>query len=129
MKKIPTSDGRTLVRLSRWIKIDHNYNPHKRNVLWSYVRDGSGYGVYSDKFNPANGLFLDFFRWNGRKWAIEQFYSTSGTMGFLAPMMFENEDGKTSSIAGYDSENYFNPILIELDECGERVRVYEEARE
>ena len=42
-------------------------------------------------------------------------------------MMFENEDGKTSFIAGYDSQNCFNPILIEVDDCGEYVRVYEEA--
>ena len=127
MKKIQTSDGRTIVRLSRWIKVHTNYAPSKRNALWDYVRDGYGYGPYSDKFDPGQGLFLDYFRWNGRNWAIEQFYSTSGTIGFLAPMMFENEDGKTSFIAGYDSQNCFNPILIEVDDCGEYVRVYEEA--
>lgn len=126
MKNIPTSDGRTLVRLSRWIKVRQNYKPNKRNRLWDYVRDGSGYGPHSNKFNPADGLFLDYFVWNGRKWAIEQFLSVSGTMGLPAPILFEDENGKTSCIAGYDGENYYNPILLEVDDCGEYVRVYEE---
>lgn len=126
MKKILTSDGRTLVRRSRWIEVRKNYNPNKRNRLWYYVTDGNGYREGQKGYDPSSGLFLDYFRWNGRNWAIEQFYSVSGTMGFLAPIMFEDENGKTSYIAGYDSENYYNPILIEVDDCGEYVRVYEE---
>ena len=126
MKKINTSDGRTLVRRSRWIQVRHNYNPNRRNRLWDYVRDGGGYGPYSEHFNPDTGLYLDYFVWDGRKWAIEQFLSTSGTMGLLAPIFFEDENGKTSYISGYDGANYFDPILLEVDDCGEYVRVYEE---
>ena len=129
MKKISTTDGRTRIRRSRWILVRHNDHPNRRNSLWDYVTDGNGNRSCSPRFDPSSGLYLDYFVWNGRKWAIEQFYSASGTMGFLAPMMFENEDGKLSYIAGYDSENYWNPILIELDDGCEYVRVYEEGRE
>lgn len=127
MKLIKTTDGKTLKRVSRWIKVRQNYNPSKRNGLWDYVRDENGYGPYSDKFDPETAM-LDFFRWNGRNWALEQFYSLGGMMGG-APIFFENEDGKLSYIAGYDSQNYFNPILIEVDDCSEYVRIYEEASE
>ena len=124
-KIIKTNDGNSLVRLSRWISIRHNYNPSKRNRLWDYVRDGSGRGPFSSSFNPDDGLCLDYFVWNGRKWALEQFLLLGGMMGG-APIFFEDENGKTSYISGYDGENYYNPIMIELDECCESVRVYEE---
>lgn len=29
---------------------------------------------------------------------------------------------------GKDHESYYNPLYIELDECGENVRVYEEVK-
>lgn len=125
MKKIPANNGRTLIRRSRWIKVCRNYNPNKRNALWYYVTDGNGYREGQTNFDPSSGLYLDYFRWNGRNWALEQFYRLGGIMGG-APIFFEDEDGKTSYIAGYDSENYYNPILIEVDDCGEYVRVYEE---
>lgn len=125
MKKILANDGHVLIRRSRWIKVRQNYRPNRRNSLWYYVTDGNGYREGQSNYDPSSGLFLDYFVWNGRKWAIGQFNSASGTMG-IPPIYFENDDGKTSFIAGYDSENYYNPILIEIDDCGEHVRVYEE---
>ena len=125
MKKIAASDGRTLIRRSRWIKVRTNYNPSKRNSLWYYVNDGNGRREGQTGFDPSSGLYLDWFPWNGRKWAMEQFIALGGPWGG-APILFEDENGKTSCIAGYDSENYYNPILIEVDDCGEYVRVYEE---
>lgn len=125
MKKIIANDGHVLNRRSRWIPIRHNYRPNKRNRLWYYVTDSKGRREGQRDFDPSSGLTLDYFVWNGRTWAIEQFYSVYGTMGIM-PIFFEDENGKTSFISGYDSENYYNPILIELDDCGEYVRVYEE---
>jgi len=116
---IKTKDNRELKRVSRWIQIRHNYRPNKRNSLWYYVQDENGYREGRKGYNPENGLYLDYFVWNGRTWAIEQFYRMD------VPMMWE-EDGKLHWVAGYDSENYYNPILIEMDEYGEYVRVYEE---
>ena len=125
MKKIIANDGHVLNRVSRWIPIRHNYRPNRRNRLWYYVTDGNGRRETQEGFDPSSGLYLDYFVWNGRTWAIGQFNSVYGTMG-IPPIFFENEDGKTSYISGYDSENYWNPIMIELDDCCENVRVYEE---
>jgi len=124
-KIIKTKEGRTLKRVSRWISIRHNYNPSKRNALWYYVRDGYGYAEGQAGYDPSQGLHLDYFRWNVRNWAIEQFILMGGMMGG-APYFYEDDDGKTGVIGAYDSENYYNPILIEMDEYGESVRVYEE---
>lgn len=119
MKVIKTQDNREIKRVSRWIEIKHNYSPNKRNSLFYYATDENGYRDGQNAFNPANGLYLDYFKWNGRTWAIEQF------MRFDYPIFYE-ENSKLHYLAGYDSENYYNPILIEIDEYGERVRVYEE---
>lgn len=128
MKKIVTKEGKTLKRVSRWIRIQQNYNPSRRNPLWHYVTDGNGYHEYQCGYDPSTGLFLDFFRWNGRNWALEQFIRLGGMMGG-APYTYEDDDGKLGVIGAYDSENYYDPILIEIDDCGEYVRVYEEDSE
>lgn len=125
MKKFLTENGRTIVRLSRWLKIHKNWHPNRRNELWPYVRDLDGYAEGQRGFNPSGGLYVDYFVWKGKKWAIERFIALGGPWGG-PPVMFEDENGKKSYIAGYDSENYHNPILIETDECYEHVRVYEE---
>ena len=122
MKTIAANDGKEIVRISRWIKIRQNYNVSKRNSLYYYATDENGYREGQTNYNPENGLYLDYFKFNGRTYAIEHFYRMD------YPIFFENEDGKTSYIAGYDGENYYNPFLIEIDECGENVRLYEEKR-
>lgn len=118
--EIITKDGNTIYRVSRWIKRQTNYNPSKRNSLWYYVTDGNGYREGQTNFDPSIGLYLDYFRWNGRTWAIEQFLRLD------YPIMYEEKDGKLWYLSGYDSENYYNPILIEIDETGDYIRVYEE---
>ena len=120
MKVIKTQDNREIKRVSRWIEIKHNYSPNKRNSLFYYATDENGYRDGQNAFNPANGLYLDYFKWNGRTWAIEQF------MRLNYPIFYNDSDGKLGVIGAYDSENYYNPILIELDEYGEHVRIYEE---
>ena len=122
MTEIITKDGKTIRRLSRWIKIQRAYNVNKRNSLWYYVTDGNGYREGQSGFDPSTGLYLDYFRWNGRTWAVEQF------MRLVYPIFWEDKEGKLNWLSGYDSENYYNPILIEFDEYCEYVRVYEEGR-
>ena len=118
---IITTEGKTIYRKSRWIKIQHNYNPNRHNSLWYYVTDGNGYVENQTGYNPdENGLYLDYFRYNGRNYAINQF------MRLTYPIFYEDKEGKWQYLSGYDGENYYNPILIELDECCEYVRVYEE---
>lgn len=112
-------------RVSRWITVQHNYTPNKRNHLWDYVTDENGYKPYSDKFNPANGLYLDFFRYNGRTYAVEQFLRL-GSMMIAVAYSYETADGKTAYLSAVDGEDLYHPLYVEFDECCERVRVYEE---
>lgn len=112
-------------RASRWIKVRTNYKPTKRNSLWDYVLDENGKHPNDKKFDP-NSLFLDYFRWNGRNYAIEQFLCYGNP--FWNPVTYSyEEDGKRYFLAGCDRENYYHPISIEMDDYGENVRVYEEA--
>lgn len=116
-KEFITHDNKKIYRVSRWIRIKYNYNVSKRNRLYYYATDENGYTEGSANFNP-NGLFLDYFTFHGKNYAINQFFRLD------YPIFFE-ENGKTTYLAGYDSENYYNPILIEIDEYGEYVRIYE----
>lgn len=118
-KEFKTQNGTKIYRVSRWIKIQHAYNITKRNNLYYYATDENGYREGQNNFNPENGLYCDFFRWNGRNYAIEQFLRLD------YPILFEDpSDDKLHFLSGYDSENYYNPILIEFDNSCEYVRIY-----
>ena len=128
MKKLITTDGKyELTRLSRWIQVKHNYNPSKRNKLWDYVTDGSGYHPYQDKFNPKDGLFLDYFRFKGTNYAVESFYGIGSMAVCGTPYFYEDKEGKLNVIGAiYMDGNIFAPSLYaEFDECVEAVRLYE----
>lgn len=116
-KIITTTDGTRLERVSRWISIQTACNVTERHALHYYAADdGDG------------GNVLDFFTWAGRRWAIGQFYAFGTMFTPQPPPMWEEADG-LHWVSGYDAENYHNPILIELDEYCERVRIYrKEAR-
>ena len=119
-KEIVTKDGKTIIRRSRWIRVRQAYNVTPRHSLAYYAMDENGYREGQSRYDPSNGTYLDYFVWNGRKWALEQFLRLD------YPVFWEDEEGKLQYLSGYDGENYRDPILIELDECGEYVRVYEE---
>ena len=119
-------DGKAVFnRVSRWIEVKHNYTPNKCNSLWDYVTDENGYKPYQDNFNPENGLFLDYFRWNGKTWAVEQFWCLGNPFYVPVTYSYEDKEGKLFFLSGVDTENIFNPIYVEFDEYHERVRVYE----
>ena len=117
-------------RVSRWIKVKQNYRPNKRNSLWDYVTDGAGYNTYSDNFNPEknNGLFLDYFTFRGKNYALEQFIAIGCIWDNIGHSAGYYEHGEKHFISAYDRDSYYNPLYIELDECGEIVRVYEEVK-
>lgn len=113
-------------RVSRWITIKHNYNPRPSNYLWDYVMDENGYKPYQSTFNPDNGLYLDYFTYRGRNYAVEQFLALGNPFCAAFSLAYENENGQLCYLSGVDAENIYNPIYIEFDECCERVRIYEE---
>lgn len=117
------------VRVSRWITVKQNYNPNKGNALYDYAVDGFGNHSYSENFNPVEngGKYLDYFTFNGRNYAIEQFIAIGCVWDVLGHHAGYYENGEKHFISAYDTESYFNPLYIEWDECGERVRVYRES--
>lgn len=123
--EIISTDGRRLERVSRWIELKHNYHPSKRNSLWDYVTDGSGNRPSSEKFNPDDGLFLDYFRHNGKTYALEQFGVLGGVWVGGTPVMYHDKDGKLGVIGTVDMDgNMYSPLYAEWDEYCERVRLY-----
>ena len=126
MNQFRTVDGKnTVTRLSRWIQIKQNYNVNKRNSLYKFSTDEKGYKPGRSEYNPANGTYLDYFRFNGRNYAIEQFFALGSDWIGGAPYEFIDTDGKSTFIHAVDFYgDLYNPLYIEVDECGERVRVY-----
>ena len=112
------------VRASRWIKVNIDYNPSKRNRLWDYVRDGFGRKPSDEDFCKDESPYLDYFTWRKRNYAIEQFLALGNP--FWMPESYSYvEAGQKHWISGVDGEDIYNPIYIEMDEYGERLRVYE----
>lgn len=112
-------------RISRWIQVERTYDITPRHSLYDFCTDDNGYHPYQDKFNPERGIYLDYFRFRGRKYALEDFYRL-GSMMLPFSMMWEEKDG-LHWIGGCEmSGNIFHSLLIELDDFGEHVRVYEE---
>ena len=130
MKQFKTIDGKhTITRLSRWITIRTNYNASKRNSLYDYSTDENGYRPHQDEYNPAGGTYLDYFIFGGRTYAIEQFISLGSMWIGEQPYRFTDTDGEISSVHAVDLDGcLYNPLYIEIDEYGERVRVYQVRR-
>ena len=108
MKTIITSENRKYERVSRWIK-----------VRTEYVTKRHSLADYADFYDTEDkkGL-LNYFVFNGRKYAIGQFLRLS------YPEYFNNEDDKTSYLCAYDSEDWYEPLMIEMDDCCEYIRLF-----
>ena len=114
------------VRVSKWLKVKQAYNISKRNSLYDYCTDENGYHPYNDKYNPENGTYLDYFTYNGKNYAIEQFIAIGSITDRLGHETGFIENSEIINLSGYDALNYYNPIFIEIDTYGEHVRVYKE---
>lgn len=130
MKEFLTKDKQYRVkRVSRWIQIKQNYNVSKRNGLFEFSTDENGYTPAQVDYNPENGTFLDYFRFRGRNYAINQFIVLGSAWCGGVRYEFTDTDGKSTFIHAVDFYgDLFNPLYIELEEGGERVRVYEVRR-
>jgi hypothetical protein len=108
-KQFQTKDNTTIQRVSRWIKL--------RRVTVTKRHSLAEYADFAGTDNPNEGT-LTYFIHNGKKYAYGQFSRLS------YPTFFEDEDGKTSYLSGYDNTEWYKPYLIEVDECCEYVRLY-----
>ena len=65
----------------------------------------------------------------GKQYSLEQFLSTHSVWtSAWNPFYSENDMDDYVILSGYESEEYFNPLLIEIGGYGEFVRVYKEVR-
>jgi len=88
--------------------------------------DENGYHPYEEDYNPEEGTYLGYFRFNGRTYAIGQFYLLGSPWVGGKPYQFEDTDGSITTVSAVDLDGcLYDPIYIELDEYGERVRLYE----
>lgn len=131
MKTFTTTDGKNKVtRLSRWIQIRTDYarRINKNNSNYDYYTDGAGYRVYDDKFDPTEGVYLDYFTYKGKKYPISRFYALGSMWLSMRPYEFIDTDGKPSYIGAMDMDGDLyitgDTLYLEMDEYGERVRVY-----
>lgn len=122
------SDGkRDFKRVSRWIKVKNHPNPTPRNSLWYYAMDGYGHNPFSKEFDPSEGLYLDYFTFDGRNYAIEQFWALGNPFYSALTLSYEDKKGNRCFLSGVDSEPLYDPLYIEISDGGEYVRVYKEA--
>lgn len=101
MKYITTDDGHKYRRASRWIRVDC-IQITERHALADYADDGT----------------VSCFRHGGRQYAIGQF------MRLTYPEFYTDENGRTGFLSGYDATQWYNPLLIEIDDGGEYIRLY-----
>ena len=110
LKTITTTENRTYKKVSNWIEVKYQYVT-KRHSL-------SDYADFCGTDNENEGL-LTYFTFKGKKYAMGQFIRLS------YPEFFENEDGKQSFLCGYDCTCYYKPLMMELSDYGDSVRLFE----
>ena len=117
MKELVSTEGKKFYRLSRWISVQW-LQVTERHPLWYYAEKDTQEG---------NKRWVECFRWNDTLYAMGQF------MRFNTPFVHDAEpiliDGKEKIwLAGFDANEYFDPIMIEIHDDCEHVRVYKEGR-
>ena len=130
MKIITCTDGTKLRRISRWILWHTNYAPRIDNALWDYVRDGYGRTPSNPDFEKSE-RYLDYFRFGGRKYALESFCHMGSAFLGGEPYMYKDENGKLGVIGSLYMDGYiFGPAMyMEISADDQYVRLYEEVRE
>lgn len=96
--------------VSRWISVQYIDVTEKHSLY-----------CYADKTEEYNGKYpVSAFRYNNRWYALNQFINRYSMWGF-DPKCEEYP----AFICGYDGDgNIFNPLLLRMDEYGEKVRLY-----
>lgn len=109
---IVTADNKRQYKtVSRWIRVQYKEITRRHSL--------EPYADFRGLHRKTAGVLC--FRHSGRWYALDQFLR-------MPPIFFENEDGKTSYLSGYDCTNYYNTELIEIHPNGEYARLWEEVR-
>ena len=115
MSRRTTTEGYTLTGTGRWIPIQCAPAITPRHSLWEYG-DDNGDGTRA----------VWYFNHYGHRFALGQFIRYGGPWGPPVPPMWEEADG-LHHMAGVQANQWrLNPLMIELSECCEAVRVWQE---
>lgn len=101
-----TDSNREVMRVSRWIRLEYT-EVSPRSKFWYYSDSGS----------------LIYFKFRGKRYALGQF--TRFGYGGGKDVMFSDKNGHYSLVA-YDSEDYYLPLMLEIDASGKYVRLYQD---
>ena len=109
-----TTDGNVIQGTGRWISVQCAPAITPRHDLWSYG-DDNGDGTRS----------IWYFTHYGHRFALGQFLRFGGPWGPSVTPTWEEDDG-LHHMSGVEVDRWDEPLMIELDEHGEAVRVWQE---
>lgn len=115
MSRRTTTDGITLQGTGRWIPIQCAAGITPRHSLWEYG-DDNGTGETRTAW---------YFNHYGHRFALGQFIRYGGPWGPPVPPMWEEADG-LHHMAGIEIDRWDHPLMIELSEYCDYVRVWQE---
>jgi hypothetical protein len=104
-----TTDGTIIQSTGRWIAIRSAYVT-ERHMLHDYADE--------------DGALL-YFSHYGRRFALGQFLRFGSPWGSPGVPMWEDADG-LHHMAGYQDDCWHDPLMIEISEYGDAVRVWQE---
>lgn len=114
-KTITCNDGTQFKRASRWITIRTDYGITPRHSLYDQA-DDCGDGEKCVSYIRHKGITIP---------TSQMILLSSMVCGFQKPYTF-TKNGETHTIGAVDFwTNLYNPYYIELDQWGEKVRLYE----
>ena len=109
-----TTDGITIQGTGRWIPIHCAPCITARHGLWEYG-DDNGDGTRS----------AWYFNHYGRRFALGQFFRFDGPWGPSPAPTWADADG-LHHMTGIEFDRWHAPLMIEMDDSGEAVRVWQE---
>lgn len=117
--------GATFERISGWLPRQTIYNPTPRHPMYYYRTDENGYREHDSKFNPANGTYVDGFKYKGTWLAVERFGWLGSVWCGGTPFSPVAKDGEFVVIGAVDMDgDMFHPLYLEMDCDGENGRLY-----
>lgn len=113
-------------RVSRWIRLRTAYDITERHSLYDYCHSVlNGLSPMQDGFDNSLGNYLDYFVFNKRKYALDNFINRYVyRFGMLG--LDSNCKDLPEYIAGYEFDNNYKPLMCELSSDGKYIRLYQE---
>lgn len=106
-------------RCGKWQDIKYCTVKNKNNQLWEQLQIEIDRG---DRDPDDNGM--SYFLINGKKYTLDNLLNRYGIMGFDSECIHYPKQ-----INCYTDDDIFNPAYCEVDEYGEKLRVWEEIEE